>query len=126
MTDHERDRFDAIVEDVLDALPPRIRAMLDEMPLIVEDLPDDEMLASVDMSPEEAEELCGLHTGTANIDASIESPDLSPTIHLFRVGILREAGQWSRVAHEVRVTLLHEIGHQFGLDEDDLDALGYA
>ena len=54
-----------------------------------------------------------------------------PTIMLFRVGIVAEAGGWDqpdaleRIREEIRITLLHEIGHQFGLDEDDLARLGY-
>ena len=53
-------------------------------------------------------------------------------IHLFRDGILDLVGGWDvpdarqSLEEEIRITLLHEIGHQFGLDEDDLDRLGYA
>jgi predicted Zn-dependent protease with MMP-like domain len=48
---------------------------------------------------------------------------------LFRVGILEQAGGWEAgedaIVEEIRITLLHEIGHQFGLDEEDLRRLGY-
>ena len=50
-------------------------------------------------------------------------------IHLFRIGIMAEAGGEQAteedLRREIRVTLLHEIGHHFGLDEDDLAELGY-
>jgi predicted Zn-dependent protease with MMP-like domain len=78
------------------------------------------------------EELCGLHTGVAITDQSVEDSGRLPTdIHLFRVGIVALAGGWGgrdaeeRIGDEIRITLLHEIGHHFGLEEDDLADLGY-
>ncbi|MHC4429586.1 MAG: metallopeptidase family protein, partial [Planctomycetota bacterium] len=70
------------------------------------------------------------------VEHDLEMPE---TIHLFREGIIDHAGGWERwtdedgeplggeeaVIREIRITLLHEIGHHFGLDEDDLEALGY-
>ncbi|MEM7628191.1 MAG: metallopeptidase family protein [Planctomycetota bacterium] len=141
LSQDDRDHFDGLVAEVIDGLPPRIARLLDEVPVVVLDLPTPEILLSLGMDPgsrEEAESLCGLHTGVANIDRSLEgaSGELPSQIHLFRVGIIRLAGGLSgegagdegdqRVLDEVAVTLLHEIGHQFGLDEDDLERLGYA
>lgn len=146
LTQDDRDRFDGLVAEVIDGLPPAIAELLDEVPVVVLDLPTPEILASLGMDPasrEDAESLCGLHTGVANPDRSLEgaSGELPSQIHLFRVGIIRLAGGlspdgsgWSgdeeegdqRVLDEIAVTLLHEIGHQFGLDEDDLERLGYA
>jgi predicted Zn-dependent protease with MMP-like domain len=83
------------------------------------------------------DELCGLHTGVAFTERSVTSSgDLPSEIRLFREGILAEAGGWEEpgedvdavedsIYEEIRITLLHEIGHQFGLDEDDLERLGY-
>ncbi len=83
--------------------------------------------------------LCGLHTGIALTERSVERPDSSDVIHLFREGIVDTAGGWeeasdeegeyggeARIREEIRVTILHEIGHHFGLDEGDLERLGYA
>lgn len=129
MTTEERARFDALLERVLDALPPPLHALIDEAPVIVEDEPSAALLAElgIDDGPES---LCGLHTGTALTERSVlDHIDLPEVIHLFRLGIIAEAGGWSvgenAVAEEIRITLLHEIGHHFGLDEDDLEALGY-
>lgn len=101
-----------------------------------------------------ARELCGLHSGSPFTEPGIEAHhghtsaahpgSEMPTIHLFRVGILhlaldppeQESAEtlppWPEtddaddaVYSEIEVTLLHEIGHQFGLDEDDLERLGY-
>lgn len=140
MKDADRARFDAILERVLEDLPESVRAMTEEMPVIVEDRPSPELLAelSKDAGEEIApDELCGLHTGVAFTEKTVTiSGELPSNIHLFREGILAEAGGWETpgedasevedsIYEEIRITLLHEIGHQFGLGEDDLDRLGY-
>lgn len=136
MTPEERDRFDALLEEEIESLPPAIRALLDESPVIVEDHPDPALLAELGMEPDDI--LCGLHTGVPITERSVEHPDME-TIHLFREGILDMAGGWEEwkdengeplggeelIREEIRITLLHEIGHHFGLDENDLERLGY-
>ncbi|MEQ8770600.1 MAG: metallopeptidase family protein [Phycisphaerales bacterium] len=132
MTPEERDRFDGFVAEEIDRLPDRFAVVLDELHIIVLDEPDDGMLAEFGLTRDQADELCGLHTGTAYTDRSIEDEVLPTQIHLFRRGILATAEGWDpadahrRVRQEIRITLLHEIGHQMGLEEDDLDELGYA
>ena len=135
----DRRRFDALLDRVLDALPPRLHELLEEAPLIVEDHPSAKLLAELGMNPGE-DLLCGLHTGTPLTERSVEErAELPETIHLFRDGIVEHAGGWVAtkvddgqpiggedvVAQEIRITLLHEIGHHFGLEEDDLAELGY-
>lgn len=134
VTDAERDRFDALLEEVLEGLPPTFAALLDAVPLIVLDEPTVEILESLGVPREqwraEARSLCGLHSGSSLLEQSVESSgELPEQIHLFRRGTVRAAGGWgdeSEVAEQIRVTVLHEIGHHFGLEEDDLDQLGYA
>jgi predicted Zn-dependent protease with MMP-like domain len=140
VTDAQRHRFDEILERVLEDLPEGIFALTEEMPIIVEDQPDQKLLDELSKEAGETilpDELCGLHTGVAYTEKSVTAPaDLPSSVHLFRVGILAEAGGWEgpgedtaeveeAVYEEIRITLLHEIGHQFGLDEDDLERLGY-
>ena len=113
--------------------------MLEESPLIVEDFPTDDFMRSLDMDPQD-EDLCGLHSGSALTERSVSaSGELPETIQIFRRGILDAAGGWdvtidedgepmggeSAVEREIRITILHEIGHHFGLSEEDLDRLGY-
>lgn len=132
MNQRDRDLFDQLLEEVIEQLPPRVRALMDEVPVIVADRPDAEMLRSVDMAPDEADELCGLHTGTMATERSIEEPWRLPSqVHLFRVGIVGLAGGLhadggvESVREQIRITLLHELGHEMGLDEDQLWELGY-
>ena len=130
MTESQRERFDAMVEEVIATLPAPLKKLLDEIPVIVEDTPDDDTLD--ELGEEDEAGLMGLHTGVPFTEQSVESSgELPPDIRLFREGIVAEAGGWEGldaeavIAEEIRVTLLHEIGHQFGLDEDDLERLGY-
>ena len=129
MSPTERERFDALLERVLEALPPRVHELLQVSPIIVEDHPDPKLLEELGIDPA-TEMLCGLHSGTPLTERSItDEPDAPETIHVFRDGVLEEAGGWvagdDAVQDEIRVTVLHEVGHHFGLDEDDLFDLGY-
>ena len=134
MTPARRREFDELLEALIESLPGNLRRVLEEIPVVVLDRPTPAMLRELgipqDMWEEECQTLCGLHTGTMLTERSIEhSGELPTDIHLFREGIVGAAGGWEqgleRVREEVRITLLHEIGHHFGLDEDDLDRLGY-
>jgi predicted Zn-dependent protease with MMP-like domain len=139
MTKGERDRFDAIFDRVLRELPQRIRDLFDESPLILEDRPTKEIMEEFDLD-ENADALCGLYTGTPLTERSVSHVEFPPDqIHIFREGIVSQAGGWREttdadgnptggedaIAREIRITILHELGHHFGLDEEDLVELGY-
>lgn len=134
-----RARFDQIIESVLAELPKSLHTLLEESPLIVEDFPSDDLMRLLEMDPDD-EDLCGLHSGISMTERSVnESGQLPETIQIFRRGILDAAGGWdattdedgepmggkSAVEREIRITILHEIGHHFGLSEEDLFRLGY-
>ena len=132
----ERRIFDDLLEQVLAALPEHIHALMEEIPLVVEDQPDPKLLRDMKLNPERTT-LCGLHWGIPLTKRSVEhSGSMPDQIMLFREPILGEAGWYDRprparelriqeLERQIRITLLHEIGHHFGLDEDDLADLGY-
>jgi predicted Zn-dependent protease with MMP-like domain len=139
MNDAERDRFDRLLDQVLRDLPMQVRELFDEAPIIIEDRPSRDLLEEMDLDPDD-DTLCGLYTGTPMNERSVEDGPRSPdSIHLFREGIVLQAGGWESrvdedgeacggetlVLHEIRVTILHELGHHFGLDESDLEKMGY-
>ena len=135
MDDAQKTVFDTIVEHQVEALPYTIQLLLQETPLLVEDRPSEQLLKELGMDSGQADELCGVYCGIGLTDRSVEDSMTEPqTITIFREGIFalvsgRLAGDESLeelLAHEIRVTILHEVGHHFGLDENDLDALGYA
>lgn len=131
----QRARFDAMVQEEIEALPGPVAAVLAGLPVVVEDAPSLELLGMLEREwgePLEPDELCGLHTGVSITERSVEEGARLPSqVMLFREGIVREAGGWDgpgageRIGEQIRITLLHEIGHEFGLDEDRLDDLGY-
>jgi predicted Zn-dependent protease with MMP-like domain len=138
MRRREREQFDQLFEAVLATLPAAVHALLEECPLVLEDRPSQRLLAELGMNDDD-EILCGLHTGISLTERSVERPESSDVIHVFREGVVDTAGGWdesedeegayggeARIREEIRITVLHEIGHHFGLDEGDLERLGYA
>jgi len=134
MDDTQRERFDVLLEEALGELPPGVLRALDDMPLVVDDRPSLEILESMGMEASQGDELCGLFSGLAETEYSVlETPPVLPNqVQIYREGIVLAAGGWGQpgaeelVYEQIMITLLHEIGHRFGLDEDDLDRLGYA
>ncbi len=135
LPDELRDIFDDILEAEIAALPDDAAAVVAESGVIAEDEPGPDVLADLGMTHEEGRDLCGMHYGVAFTERTNEDTgELPSQIMLFRGPIIRLSGYQRRGGHEinrdelteqVRITLLHEIGHQFGLDEDDLTELGY-
>ena len=136
MDDALRDSFDRIVERQVDELPYTIQLLLQETPLLVEDHPSPALLEDLGLRPEQSRELCGVYAGIGLTERSHEDSMVEPeTITIFREGLLAlvdsmdgdgHASREELLAREIRITILHEVGHHFGLDEDDLAALGYA
>lgn len=130
-----RDIFDDILEAQIEALPDDAAAVVAESGVIAEDEPAPEVLADLGMTAAEGQDLCGMHFGIAFTERSVEDTgELPSQIMLFRGPIIRLSGYAYRDGQEtnrdelieqIHITLLHEIGHQFGLDEDDLTELGY-
>jgi predicted Zn-dependent protease with MMP-like domain len=130
-----RDIFDEILEAQIEALPPDAAEVVALSGVVAEDGPPPEVLADLGMTPEEGRDLCGMHFGVPVTERSVEDTgELPSQIMLFRGPIIRLAQYQiidgreinrDELIEQIHVTLLHEIGHQFGLDEDDLTELGY-
>ena len=125
-----RDKFDGILEEVLGELPGHIQRLLEEVPLIAEDEPPAEVLER--MGIKGGAVLCGLYSGIPLMRRSVrQSGTLPEKIHIYRKGIMTAArGREGKIGREglkqqIRLTVLHEIGHHFGMGEDDLRELGY-
>ncbi len=130
MNQRTRDRFDRQLEQVLAAMPPLVHELLERIPLHVEDYPSRDIMEEKDIS--DPEELCGLFTGVAITEKSIEhSCTLPDVVTIYRLGITAAAsdrrGRITAAAlrEQIRITLLHELAHFHGLDEDELEELGY-
>ncbi len=119
----ERDAFNRIVDEVLDALPAPVRARLGPIPVLVEDEPPAWALSEMGIEARRGEaDLCGLHTGGELDDSGQPAPQ---QIYLFRGPIFRLCETEDDLREEVRITLLHEIAHHFGYSDADLESIGY-
>ena len=130
MNQRTRDRFDRQLEKVLAAMPPLVHNLLEKIPLHVEDYPSRDVMEEKEI--DDPEELCGLFTGVALPEKSIEHSAMLPdVVTIYRLGVLAAArDEQGRITpatlrEEIRVTLLHELAHFHGLNEDDLEELGY-
>ncbi len=117
-----RDHFDRLVEETLASLPAAFRPYLERVAITVEDWPDARELDEMGVPPDET--LYGLQRGPAvGYDGSLMAP---PVIVVYRGPILADYTADADIRREVRTTVLHELGHFFGLNEADLDRLGLA
>lgn len=126
-----RDYFDRQLDAVMADMPARVHELLDEVPMYVEDFPAENVLR--ERGIHDRRRLCGLYTGIPLPDRSVmQSGVLSDVIYIYREGILATATTRSgqidetELRRQIRITILHELGHHHGLDEDDLEELGYA
>ncbi len=117
-----RQRFERLVGRALDELPPDLLAMLDNVAITVEDEPLAHHLDQWDDAPET---LFGLYEGTPLTERdSAYGMTLPDRITIFRGPLERAFRSPQAIAREVLITVAHELGHHFGLDEDRLEELG--
>jgi predicted Zn-dependent protease with MMP-like domain len=111
-----RDRFEALVSDALDTVPGELTDLIDNCVVLVEDEP-----------PTGDPELLGIYEGTPLTERdsgySMVMPD---RITIFRNPTLAMCGSEDEVVEEVAITVVHEIAHHFGIDDERLHELGYA
>jgi predicted Zn-dependent protease with MMP-like domain len=114
-----RKQFEALVERALRRLPKRFRRALDNVAVVVEDWADDATLADVGIEPPDT--LYGLYRGVdlTRRDSSYGNV-LPDTITIYQGPIEEDCQTREEMAELVRDTVMHELGHYFGLDDDEL------
>jgi predicted Zn-dependent protease with MMP-like domain len=119
-----RKRFGELVEQAIAELPEPFAAFLEEVPIEIRDRPTPKMLRSVGL--EEDELLLGLYVGRPRTERSVEeSGRLPDVIYIFQEDVEEVCENEEQLVEEVRRTVLHEIGHHFGMGEEELDELGF-
>lgn len=130
MDDEVRHYFDQILDEVMSEMPDAVHRLLKEVTMYVDDYPSSDLMRR--MHVRHRGDLCGLYTGIPLGHRSVEqSGHLSDAIQIFREGILESAtnrrGQVdeAELRRQIRLTVLHELGHHHGMTEAELTALGY-
>lgn len=119
------ERFEAIVVRALESLPDEFVAALDNLTIVIEDEPTPKDLQAMGLGGDEAGSLFGLYVGLPKTEQGhwdLVTPD---KIAIYKTAILNACQNDAEVEEEVRTTLLHEIGHYFGIDDDRLEDLGW-
>jgi len=116
-----RDEFERVVSRALDGIPGPLAARLDNVAVVIEDDPTDEELESVGLDPE-TETLFGLYQGVALTERGLAGyGDVLPDrIVIYRLPLLEACRDRVELLREIRDTVVHEIGHYFGMEDDDL------
>ncbi|MBX2801799.1 MAG: metallopeptidase family protein [Myxococcales bacterium] len=115
--------IEAVVADAARTLHPAIRAYLGQVPILVEEVPPEDVCLQFE-PPAPPSEILGVFTGSSLAERSVEDPwsHLPATILLFRRNLQRFALDRTHLLQELQITVFHELGHFLGLSEEDLEA----
>jgi len=112
-------QFEAAVEEALATIPDGILEYLENVVITVEDEPSKEDLAELEMDEDDL--LFGLYQGTPLPEREISNYAALPDrIVIYRLPLLEACGSRRELLREIRDTVIHEVGHFFGFDEDEL------
>lgn len=119
----DRNRFEKLVQQAIEELPEEFREKLENVAVIVEDNPSEELLERMEIPPDDT--LLGLYEGTPLPERGVEAPLYPDRIWIFKQPIEEECDSEEDIKEEIKTTIVHEVAHFFGLDDDYLEDLGY-
>ena len=119
----DRRKFEVLVDLAIQELPAEFREKLENVAVIVEDNPSDEILERMEVPPDDT--LFGLYEGTPLTDRGAASPLYPDRIWIFQKPIEDHCHTEDEIREEIKTTIVHEVGHFFGLDDEYLEGLGY-
>ncbi len=115
-----RTTFERIVRgihrEVMDSLEPALRARAEEVTVVIADRPP-----RSEAGPDGEDDLLGLYEGISLTDRHIDDMEaIADRITLFRIPLLDVCDSERELKKEIRITIIHELGHYFGFEEDEL------
>jgi predicted Zn-dependent protease with MMP-like domain len=114
-----RAEFEKLVEKAIAELPEEFKSRIDNVVIAVEDEPTDEDYELTD-TPDD-EELFGIYRGPMRTEMTWDMlPGLPPQVAVFRGPILRNTSNSREAVKEIKDTIVHELGHYFGLEDDEM------
>jgi predicted Zn-dependent protease with MMP-like domain len=119
-----KQRFAKLVEEALTDLPGAFTEYLEEVVVEVRDRPSIKQLKEAGLGRDDL--LLGLYVGRPLTERSVEqSGGMPDVVYIFQEDIELVSETEEKLLDQIRTTVLHEIGHHFGMDEDDLDEVGF-
>ncbi len=113
--------FEAIVEEALAGLPPEFSELLENIVVVVEEEPSEDDLDVIEDGDDPDSELLGIYRGRPLTERSwSDIPDLPDQVAIFRGPILRVVESRKEAIEEIQETVIHELGHYFGLDDHEM------
>jgi predicted Zn-dependent protease with MMP-like domain len=120
----DRRVFEELVREAIRELPSEFQSKLKNVAVIVEDYPSEELMEQMDLSPDEA--LFGLYEGVPLTERGFFDQPLYPDrILIFQKAFEEECDSPEEIKEEVKITIVHEVAHFFGMDDDYLEDIGY-
>ena len=121
----DRRKFRHLVEEALDTLPPEFRERVDNVEILVEDEPSPAQIKTAGLDPNE-DTLFGLYEGVPLTEREHNfAMALPDRITIFYRPLAESFQSAAEIREQIRVTVIHEIAHFFGMDEDEIEDLGY-
>ena len=118
----QRDLFEKLVADALASIPRRFRDAMKNIAIVVEDEPSRELLREMEISPPDT--LLGLYSGTPLTERRWDYGNTLPDrIQIFQGPHERAAGDEDDLVTAIAETLIHEIGHYFGMSEEQIEEI---
>lgn len=118
------ERFRQLVAEALDSLPKALQPYLQNVAVVVEDEPDDDILLEMGLDPE-IDTLFGLYTGTPVDQRGAAHAALPDHIAIYYLPLTDEYADEYHLRREIRRTVVHEVGHHFGFSDQQLREMGY-
>ena len=115
--------FERLVHEGLEIIPDELREYIDNVQIVVEEEPSAELLEEFDLPP--SEPLYGLYTGVPLTERASAGEELPDRIIIFRRPLMEQFDDPLDLRREVARTVIHEVAHHFGIDEDRLIELGW-
>jgi predicted Zn-dependent protease with MMP-like domain len=114
--------FERLVDRAVASIPPPYRDALREVAIVIEDAPSPRQLHENDLEPWDA--MYGLYEGVPRNEYAADWAASPNRITLFRMPLEEDFPDAGELEAEVRTTVLHELAHHLGIDDDRLDELG--
>jgi predicted Zn-dependent protease with MMP-like domain len=119
----DRRQFERLVNEAIAEMPEDFRRRMENVVVMVEDEPTEELLERMEIDTDDT--LFGLYEGVPLTERGADTPLHPDCIWIFQGPIEDVCGTEEEIREEIQLTIMHEIAHFFGIDDDTLEDMGY-